>query len=208
MLDHFTGNQSRTTVIESTQRPAAPSKLSSKQPAKRLRIDPLNFDRPVLIFSFLLSLSLSLSLSLLPLWYLCVGSCRGDKTHKHCGGRQEVLRNHNGVTAALRSLSSALSLCLPQPARMLLSLASCTETTPLSAFHSVLSFLSLLLALLFQLCPSLFSSTFSTTLAALVFGKSLSDLRCLECLVRVDVLKSCRALSVFKWSTCPQGVHC
>lgn len=54
---------------------------------------------PHFLFSF------ARSISLLPLWYLCVGSCRGDKTHKHCGGRQEAPWNHNGVTAALRSLS-------------------------------------------------------------------------------------------------------
>lgn len=89
------------------------SKLSSKQSVKRLRMYPLDFDWSVLIFSFLCSLFLCLSLSLLPLWYLCIGSCPGDRTHKHCGGRQEVLWNHNGVTAALRSLSSPPLLSLP-----------------------------------------------------------------------------------------------
>lgn len=61
-----------------------------------------------LIFSFFIHRS-SLFLHFY-LWYLCVGSCCGNKTHKHCGGRQEVLRNHNGVTAALSSRSSSDSL--------------------------------------------------------------------------------------------------
>lgn len=103
-------------------------------------------------------------LSLLPLWYLCIGSCRGDRTHKHCS-RQEVPWNHNGVTAALRSRCSHC-LCLPQPACMLLSLASCMETTALR-----LALISLIII----------SMAFSAVApSALGLGKSLSDLRCLE----------------------------
>lgn len=68
------------------------------------------------------------------------------------------------------------------------------DHTALSFSLFSLSFLSLLLALLFQLSPSLSCSLqLCTTLAASVFGKSLSDLRCLECLVLADVLKSCWA---------------
>lgn len=124
---------------------------------------PLDFDWSVLIFSFLCSLFLCLSLSLLPLWYLCIGSCPGDRTHKHCGGRQEVLWNHNGVTAALRSLSSPPLLSLPLSASasmhaIILSRAIHRDHTSLSL--PSLSFLSLLLALLFQLSPALPSTLY------------------------------------------------
>jgi len=126
-------------------------------------MDPLDFDRVCPIFSFP-TLPLSLSPSLLPLWYLCIGSCRGDKTHKHCGSRQEVLWNHNGVTAALCLLSSlplSLSLSLSAPASMHAIILSKLnrDHTALSLSLSSLSFLSLLLALLFQLSPSLLLSS-------------------------------------------------
>lgn len=164
---------------------------------------PLDFDWSVLIFSFLCSLFLCLSLSLLPLWYLCIGSCPGDRTHKHCGGRQEVLWNHNGVTAALRSLSSPPLLSLPLSASasmhaIILSRAIHSDHTSLSL--PSLSFLSLLLALLFQLSPALPSTLYHSILPQYL------ENCCLICgvwyaLVLVDVLKSCWA--VLNISTCP-----
>ena len=60
--------------------------------------------------------------------YSCVGSCRGDRAHKHCGSGQEVLLNHNGVTAALYtctplSLPPSFTLSLQSLSVLLLSLA-------------------------------------------------------------------------------------
>lgn len=162
---------------------------------------PLDFDWSVLIFSFLCSLFLCLSLSLLPLWYLCIGSCPGDRTHKHCGGRQEVLWNHNGVTAALRSLSSpplSPSVCLSQHA------CYYPQQSYTQRPHFSFSPVSLISLIIISIAFSAVSrSPFNFIPHQL---PQYLENCCLICgvwyaLVLVDVLKSCWA--VLNISTCP-----
>lgn len=144
-----------------------------------------SFYLTTLFFFLFLSLCLPPSLRLYLSRYLCVGSCRGDGTHKHCGGRQEVLRNHNGVTAARRSHSlalppSPLPLRLSHPARAIILKAICGphRSMPPSLPPSLLPFLSslLLLALPFSSCaplrlPRFFFSVSPQTAHFLVFRK-------------------------------------
>lgn len=95
---------------------------------------PLDFDWSVLIFSFLCSLFLCLSLSpyyLSGIYVLVVALETGHTNtvavdRKCCGTTMASLR----LCARSPLLPSSLSLCLPQPACMLLSLAELyTETT-------------------------------------------------------------------------------